>query len=90
MLKVPYLLHEHPMALLAPCNHPRMKCEKTQINNMFESIQNEIVPYSIVVENITTEETGDMFKPFPLHFLCVFIYIYIIFNWEYPKKLEAY
>ena len=90
MLKVPYLLHEHPMALLAPSNHPRMKCEKTQINNMFESIQNEIVPYSILVENITTEETGDMFKPFPLHILCVFIYIYIIFNWEYPKKLEAY
>ena len=75
ILKVPYLLHEYPMALLAPTNHRRMKCEKTQINNLFESIQDEDVPYSIVVETITAEETGDMFKRFALHFLNFFIYI---------------
>ena len=33
ILKVPYLLHKHPMALLTPANHPRMECEKNQINN---------------------------------------------------------
>ena len=70
---MPYLLHEHPMALLAPNNHPRVKCEKTQ----FDSIQDEDVPYSIAVENITAEETGDIFKAFALHFLCAYIYIYI-------------
>ena len=59
---MPYLLHEYPMALLAPNNHPRMKYEKTQINNLFESIQDEDVPYSIVVETITAEETGNMFQ----------------------------
>ena len=45
---MPYLLHEHPMGLSA--NHLRMECEKKkQINNSFESILNEDVPYSIVV-----------------------------------------
>ena len=53
-----YVLHEHPIALLALVNHPRiMECEKTQMNNSFESILDENVPYSIVVKNITTEET---------------------------------
>ena len=75
---MPYLLHEHPMALLAPTNHPRIKCEKIQINNMFESIQDEDVPYLIVVENITAEETGDMFKAFALQFLRVFLFILYI------------
>ena len=84
---MPYLLHEDPMALPAPTNHPRMKCEKTQINNSFESILDEDVPYSIVVKNITAEETMDMFKAFAMHFLVLF-YIYYIFNLEYPKKLE--
>ena len=42
-----------PMALLPPTNHPRMECEKTQINNSFESILDEDVQYSIVVKNIT-------------------------------------
>ena len=41
MVKVPYLLHEDPMALLGNGNHPRIKCEKTQINNSLESILNE-------------------------------------------------
>ena len=73
---MPYLLHEHPMALLAPANHPRiMECEKTQMNNSFESILDEDVPYSIVVKNITAEETRDMFKAFAIHFFFVFLYI---------------
>ena len=46
-LKVSYLLHEHPVPLLAPTNHPQMKCKKTEVNNSFESILDEDVPYSI-------------------------------------------
>ena len=76
------------MALPAPTNHSRMKCEKTQINNLFESILDEDVPYSIVVKNITAEETMNIFKAFAMHFL-MFFYIYYIFKLEYPKKLEA-
>ena len=38
-------------------NTQRMKCEKTQIKNLFESIQDEDVTYAIVFENITAEET---------------------------------
>ena len=56
------------MALLTPANHPRMECEKTQINNWFESILDEDVPYSIVVKNITAEETRDMSKAFAMRF----------------------
>ena len=41
ILKVPYLLHEYPMALLAAANHPQMECETTQINNSFELILDE-------------------------------------------------
>ena len=61
-----------------------MKCEKTQINNSFdfESILDKDVPYSILVKNITAEETMDMFKFF-------YVFLYNIFNLEYPKKLEA-
>ena len=73
ILKVPYLLHENPLALLAPANHLRMECDKTQINNLFESTLDEEVPYSIVVKNITTEETMDMFKAFAVHFFMFFI-----------------
>ena len=47
ILKVSYLLHEHPVPLLAPTNHPQMECEKTEVNNSFESILDEDVPYSI-------------------------------------------
>ena len=72
---MPYLLHEHPMALLAPANHPRIECEKTQMNNSFQSILDEDLPHSIVVKNITSEETRDMFKAFAMHFLCLFLYI---------------
>ena len=64
------MLHEDRMTLPAPTNHPRMECEKNQINNSFESILDADVPYSIVVKNITVEETMDMFKA-----LC-FVYIY--------------
>ena len=39
---------------------------------------------SIEVENITVEETRDMFKAFAMP-LCAFY----IFNLEYPKKLES-
>ena len=75
ILKVPYLLHEHPMALLAPANHLQMECEKTQINNSFETILDEDVPYSMVVKNNTAEETRDMFKAFAMHFFMCFLYI---------------
>ena len=47
ILKMSYLLHEHPVPLLAPTNHPQMKCKKTEVNNSFESILDEDVPYSI-------------------------------------------
>ena len=68
---MPYLLHEDPMALPAPTNHTRKKCEKTQINNSFESILDEDVPYSIVVKNITAEERKICSK----RLQCFFIYI---------------
>ena len=66
---------ESAVALLAPANHLRMKREKTQIKNSFESILDEDVPYSIVIKNITAEETRDMFKAFAMHFLMFFLYI---------------
>ena len=78
ILKASYLLHEHPMALLTPVNYPRMKCEKTQINNSFELILDEDVPCSIVDKNITAEERRDMFKAFSMHFF-VFYILYIQF-----------
>ena len=71
--------------LLAPTNHPRIKCEKTQLNNSFESILDEDVPYSIVVENITAEVTRDMFKMFAMLLMCIFTHSYI-FNLEHPEK----
>ena len=67
------------MAILASANHPRTECEKTLINNSFESILDEDVPYSIVVKNITAEETRDMFKAFAMHFLMFFYILYIQF-----------
>ena len=85
---MPYLLHEHPMALLASANHPRIiEYEKTQMNNSLESILDEDVPYSIVVENITSEETiGLCSKRLQSFFL---FFLYYISNLQYPKKLEA-
>ena len=74
---MPYLLHEHRVALLAPANHLRMESEKTQIKNSFESILDVDVPHSIVVKNITAEETRDMFKAFAMH---VFVFLYIIYS----------
>ena len=71
--KVPYLLHEDPMALLAPTNHPRIKCEKAQLNNSLGSILEKDVPYSIVAENVTAEETRDVFKALTMLFMCFFI-----------------
>ena len=91
ILKAPYLLHEDLLTLLAPSKHSRIKCEKTQINNSFESILDKDVPYSIVVENITAEETRDMFKAFPMHFSCTFLYIYIIYSIQsIGKSLKHY
>ena len=75
---MPYLLHEHPVALLAPANHLRMEREKTQTKNSFESILDEDVPYSIVIKNITAEETRNMFKAFAMH-VFVFFILYIQF-----------
>ena len=74
---MPYLLHDYQMTLLAPTNHPRMECEKTLINNTFELILDEDVPYSIVVKNITVDETRDMFKAFAMDF---FVFSYIIYS----------
>ena len=68
ILKEPYLLHGDPITLLAPTNHPRIKCKKTQLKNLSESIRDEDVPYLIVVENITAKETRVMFKAFAMLF----------------------
>ena len=68
---MPYLLHKDPMALPAPTKHPRVQCEKKQANTSFETILKDVL-YSIVVGNITAEETKDMFKVFPILFLSVF------------------
>ena len=79
---MPYLLHEHPMALLASANHPRIiEYEKTQMNNSLESILDEDVPYSIVVENITSEGRNNRasFKAFAILFFFVFFILYIQF-----------
>ena len=73
IMKILDLLHEDPVALLTPTNHPQIKCEKPQLNNLFESILDEDVPYSIVLKNITAEETRDMFKVFAMLFV-FFIY----------------
>ena len=56
-----------------------MECEKIQINNTFESILGEDVPYSIVVKNITAEETRDMSKAFAMVFLGFFYILYTQF-----------
>ena len=82
---MPYLLHEHLMALLAPSNHPRIQCGKNQTNS-FEPIL-EDVPYSIVVENIIAKETRDMFKVFAMFFLSVLSYMYILYiQFGQPEK----
>ena len=47
ILKVSYLLYEHPVPLLAPTNHPQIKCEKNEVNNSFDSILDEDVRYII-------------------------------------------
>ena len=72
------------MALFAPTNQPRIKCEKIQLHNSFDKILDEDVRYSVAVENITVGETRDMVRALAM-LLCVFY----IFNLEYPKKLEA-
>ena len=84
ILKAPYLLREDPMALFAPTNQPRIKCEQIQLHNSFDKILDEDVRYSVAVENITVGETRDMVRALAM-LLCVFY----IFNLEYPKKLEA-
>ena len=84
ILKVPYLLREDPMALFAPTNQPRIKCEQIQLHNSFDKILDEDVRYSVAVENITVGETRDMVRA-----LAMLLYVFYIFNLEYPKKLEA-
>ena len=76
LLKVSYLLHEDPTSLLAPTNQPQIKCEKIQLNNSFESIPDEDVPFSIVAESITVEETRDIFSVCNT-FMYFFIYIFL-------------
>ena len=83
-LKVPYLLREDPFALFAPTNQPQIKCEKPQLSNTFESIIEEDVRFSVVVEHNVIAETKDFVNAFEM-MLCAFY----IFNLEYPKKLEA-
>ena len=56
-MKVPYVLAEDPMALFAPTNQPRVKCEKTQLKNSFDKILDEDVRYSVAVESIIVGET---------------------------------
>ena len=84
ILKVQCLLREDPFALVAPTNQPRIKCEKLQLSNTFESIIEEDVQFSVVVEHNVIIETKDFVKAFKM-MLCAFY----IFNLEYPKKLEA-
>ena len=74
ILKVFYLLHEDPMALLVLTNESRSKCEKIQLSNSFESILDEDVKYSIVFDYITTEETRNIFKVFAMLLYVFFIY----------------
>ena len=74
---MPHLLEEDPMALLAPTNHPRIKCEKTQINNSVESILDEDVPYSIAVENIPLKKKGYVQSVCNAFFM-FFLYIFYI------------
>ena len=71
-MKVPCLLREDPMAFLAPTNPPRIKCEKIQLSNSFESILDADVRYSHAVENISVGETLNTFKVFVI-FVCFFI-----------------
>ena len=85
ILKVPYLLREDPMALFAPTNQPRIKCETTQLHNSFDKILVENVRYSVAVENITVGETRDMVKAFAM-LLCVFY----IFNLEYRSLKQHF
>ena len=84
ILKVPYLLREGPFPLFAPTNQPRIICENLQLSNTFESITEEDVRFSAVVEHNVIAETKDFVKAFEM-MLCAFY----IFNLEYPKKLEA-
>ena len=55
-----------------------MKCEKTQINNLFESIPDEDVPYLILAKNTAEEAMDIRSKRFQCIFLC-FLYIYYIY-----------
>ena len=60
------LLHENLTVLLAPTNQPPIKCKKIQLDNSYEPILDEDMPYSIIVKNIAVEETKDMFKVFAM------------------------
>ena len=64
------------MALPAPTNDQRIECEKIQLNNS-EWMLDKDVPYSIVVENITAEETRNI--SFAMFFMCFYIFLYIQF-----------
>ena len=90
ILKVSNLLHEHQVPLLAPTNHPQMECEKTEVNNSFESILDEDVPYSIQSQSKILplkRQQGYVQSIYNVFF--VSFYVYYIFNSEYPKKLEV-
>ena len=59
---------------------------KNQLNNSFESILDEDVPYSIVLENITAEETRDMFKAFAMLLCIFFFYIFLYIQFGVSEK----
>ena len=67
-----------------------MKCEKTEVNNSFEWVDTRWrcpIKYPIVFENITAEETSDIFKAFAIY---IFIYIYIYFKCIIDIKFGAF
>ena len=89
ILKVSYLLHEYPVPLLAPINHRQMKCEENEVNNLFESVLEEM--YHTVFNRSRKyyrwRDKGYVQSVCNIFF--VFAYVYYIFNSEYPKKFEV-
>ena len=88
ILKVSYLLHEHPVPFLAPTNHPQMKCEKTEVNNSFELTLDQDVP-SIQSQSKILLLKRQRICSKRLQYIFCFFYVCYIFNSGYPKKLEV-
>ena len=89
ILKVSYLLHEHPVPLLVSTNHPQMKCEKTEANNLFVSILDGMYH---TVFNRSRKYYCWRFKGYfqsVCNIFFVFFYVYYIFTSEYLKMHEV-